>query len=341
MKIGILTHPQGGNYGGLLQCYALSMVLKQMGHHPIVIRREGNKSFFLWRFVRSILCFLHIPRYYRPNKIDKTKNIRPFVEKHLSRTKPLHTLNQMKQVCKEHSLGAVVVGSDQVWRHDYALNFGYNYFLDFVPDGVTKFSYAASFGLSGWHYAHSETEKIKHLLTSFKGISVREDEGVTLLRDFIGAESVHVLDPTLLLSSKDYDIITDKRLIQDKYIFVYWLGNQDLIKEEIIKYESEGYYIVNINLRDNIELVPVETWLSYIKYADFVITDSFHGVVFSIIFEKKFKILFNTSGGTSRITSLCNLLKINPSEEVDYTQVNNSIKNLKKISLDFIKKMLE
>ena len=248
MNIGILTHPQGGNYGGLLQCYALSTVLKQMQHNPIVIRRERNKSFILWRFVRSILCFLHFPRYYKPNKIDKTINIRPFVEKHISRTKPLYSLNQIKRVCKEYSLAAVIVGSDQVWRHDYALNFGYNYFLDFVPDSVVKFSYAASFGLSGWHYSHSETENIKHLLTTFKGISVREDEGVRLLRDFIGTESIQVLDPTLLLSSKDYEFITDQRLIQDKYIFVYWLGSQDMIREEIIKYKSEGYYIVNINL---------------------------------------------------------------------------------------------
>ena len=79
MKIGILTHPQHSNYGGILQCYALSEYLKKLGHEPVVIRREPNKSIFLKRWILILLKGLRIPRYYRPNRIDRTVNIRSFV----------------------------------------------------------------------------------------------------------------------------------------------------------------------------------------------------------------------------------------------------------------------
>ena len=247
MKIGILTHPQGSNYGGILQCYALCTYLKKLGHEPIVIQRVADKSFFLWSIVRNILKTLHFPRYYHPDEIDRMANIRPFIQKHLARTEPVNSQNKMKKVCKKYGLDAVIVGSDQVWRHDYAMKYGFNYFLDFVPDDVVKASYAASFGLSDWQYTHRETEIIKQLLERFKGISVREEDAVSLIKDNTGKNALQLIDPTMLLKQEDYDNITNHRLVKEKYVFVYWLGDKNLIASAIERYKTEGYTIVNIS----------------------------------------------------------------------------------------------
>ena len=310
MRIGILTHPQGANYGGILQCYALSTYLKKLGHTPIVIRRESDKGFFLWTLIRNILIALHFPRYYNPNACDKTRLIHPFVEKYLTRTQPIRSQKQMKKVCEEYKLDAVIVGSDQVWRADYAMNFGYNYFLDFVPSNVKKLSYAASFGLSDWQYDLEQTNRIKHLLSSFSGVSVREENAVRLCEDNLGITPKFLLDPTMLLKAEDYEKIISPRIIKDKYVFVYWLGDKSLVANDIDNYKSQGYRIVNINLRDEREQESVEDWLSYIKYADFIITDSFHGCVFSILFKKRFIVRMNKSGGTSRLESLFKMMGI-------------------------------
>lgn len=310
MRVGILTHPQGANYGGILQCYALSTYLKQLGHTPIVIRRESDKGLFLWAAIRSILRALHFPRYYDPNACDKTRQIRPFVEKYLARTHPIRSQNQMNSVCDKYKLDAVIVGSDQVWRADYAMNFGYNYFLDFVPLGVKKLSYAASFGLNNWQYDSEQTSKIKQLLSSFSGISVREESAVRLCEENLGVSPKWLLDPTMLLKAEHYEKITSPRIIKDKYVFVYWLGDKSLVAKDIDNYKSQGYRIVDINLRDEREQESVEDWLSYIKYADCIITDSFHGCVFSILFKKRFVVRMNKSGGTSRLESLFKMMGI-------------------------------
>ena len=340
MKIGILTHPQGANYGGILQCYALCTYLRKMGHEPIVIQRVANRSFFLWEWIRSILKTLHFPRYYSPNKSDRTANIRPFIQKYLVRTGPIDSKRKMKSLCGKSGFGAVIVGSDQVWRKSYAMNFGYNYFLDFVPDNVLKISYAASFGLSDWQYTEEETQSIRKLLARFKGISVRENEGITLLKDNIGIDATQLIDPTMLLTQEDYSRITSPRLISEKYLFVYWLGDKQIVLPEIGKWMTDGYTIVELYLREDKEQISVEDWLSYIMYADYVITDSFHGSVFSIIFNRQFKVAENKSGGNGRIVSLCNMLDISFEGAKKYNLVNGKIQHLQEIANHYLTSIL-
>lgn len=340
MKIGILTHPQSTNYGGILQCYALCTYLRKLNHEPIVIQRVANKSFFLWSIVRNLLRVCHFPRYYRPETVDRMVNIRPFIQKHLARTEPVNSQNKMKKVCKKYGLDAVIVGSDQVWRHDYAMKYGFNYFLDFVPDDVVKASYAASFGLSDWQYTHRETEIIKQLLDRFKGISVREEDAVSLIKDNTGKNALQLIDPTMLLKQEDYDNITSHRLLKEKYVFVYWLGDKNLIASAIESYKTEGYTIVNINLRDICEQISVEDWLSYIKYADYVITDSFHGCVFSILFERQFIAFGNKSGGNNRIKSLCKMFGFESETFKQYLNVNNKLEILRQNTNNYINNTL-
>lgn len=341
MKIGILTHPQGANYGGLLQCYALCTYLRKLGHEPIVIQRVANKSFFLWGWTRAILKALHFPRYYNPNEIDRTINIRPFIEKHIARTEPIDTQSKMKRICNTHGLEAVIVGSDQVWRHDYSMKYGYNYFLDFVPENVIKASYAASLGLSEWYYTPKQTKKISELLNMFKGISVREEDAVSLLKKNVQINAIQLLDPTMLLTESDYDLITSPRIVDKQYVFVYWLGDKSNITGEIEHYKAKDLKVIDLNLKDNIEQISVEDWLSYIKYADYVITDSFHGSLFSILFEKQFEVFQNHSGGIGRISSLCKMLNLEETTKIDYNNVNTRLDALRRISFQYFNSIFE
>lgn len=341
MKIGILTHPQSINYGGILQCYALCTQLRKMGHEPIVIRRESNKQLFLWEWLRALLKVLHSPRYYNPNEIDRMKNILPFIEKNLVRTAAIRSQKQMAKVCQDYQFDAVIVGSDQVWRKDYAMNFSFNYFLDFVPAGIKKISYAASFGLSEWQYDDKQSCRIQQLLKEYIGVSVRESEAVYLLKDNIGIDSIQLVDPTMLLDAKEYSKIASPRLINENYVFVYWLGAKDGVVDVIKSLVGQGGKIVTMFLREEQVQMSVEDWLSYIKYADNVITDSFHGSVFSIIFKRQFTVLKNDSGGNSRITSLCKLLGINMNTTKNYEHIQNAMQNKQKEAKNFLHKTLE
>ena len=337
MKIGILTHPLGANYGGILQAFALSSYLKGQGHDVTVLNRQSNLP-LAKRILKSVLVALHHPRYNNP----RYKHLVSFVKKYINYSKPLSTDGQMSGFVKGNSMDAVIVGSDQVWRTGFAMGYGYNYFLDFVPAGVRKLSYAASFGLSQWEYNNEQTLRIKQLLSEFKAISVREDEGVQLCKDNIGVTADHVLDPTMLLNASDYEPVTSERKVKDDYVFVYWLGSAEEKQKAIEAASIECKRIVDISLRGSEPLMPIEDWLSYIKYADHVVTDSFHGCVFSILFGKQFTICANDSGGNGRLRSLFSMLGIDMSSpQIDYTIVYDKLDNLRSHSYDFLNKALQ
>lgn len=341
MNIGILTHPLNNNYGGILQAYALSSYLIQKGYHVIIIHREIDQSFILIRWMRRLLKTLHHPRYYHPNTTDRTKNIRPFVSRYFEQTDPVVSQKQMRKVCQVYNLDMVIVGSDQVWRRDFAIKFGFNYFLDFVPKDCCKVAYAASFGINDWQYTIKETSKIKSLLKTFSGVSVREDEGINLLQDNVGIIAKHLIDPTLLLQSEKYDEIASSRIIGEKYIFVYWLGDRSELKEILTPYYVKKYSIVVVSLREDKEQISIEDWLSYIKYADFVVTDSYHGCVFAILYHKQFYIYKNNLGGNGRLSSLFRMLgiqdKLSDSDiTIDYESIDITLLKLRQEVDEFI-----
>ncbi len=340
MRIGILTHPQGKNYGGILQCYALSEVLKSLGHEPIVIQRKTNRQPILRRIAHHVL---EVVRWLRgQHRREGTEKILTFVDSYLKRTVPVTNPRQMKNICNQYKLDAVFVGSDQVWRRDFAINFGYEYFLDFVPQNVTKFSYAASFGLSNWQYTPEETLRIKSLLSEYNGISVREDEAVALCKENLGLDVEQMVDPTLLLKPEDYDNVSSPRLTDEKYVFVYWLGEENRIRESVSKSEEEGYKIIYIGLREQRTMPPVSDWISYIKYANKVITDSFHCCVFAILYHRPLQVLENKSGGYGRIVSLFQSLnldaeKVRVMDEKDCQAAEQCLAKMRENSYSFLK----
>ena len=337
MKIAILTHPLGANYGGILQAYALSRYLEKQGHQVCFLNREPDLP-FVKRIIKKILIICRHPRYKNP----RYKQLRQFINKHINYSYPLMTSREMTSFVKKQLFDAVIVGSDQVWRNDFAMGYGYNYFLDFVPKNLKKLSYAASFGLSEWGYTEKQTKIIKQQLSMFDSISVREDEGVLMCRNYLQIDAVHVLDPTFLLYAEEYDPIINTRLINDPYVFVYWLGTEEDKQTAISKYKESSKIIIDISPRDSVCLISIEEWLSYIKYADVILTDSFHGCVFSIIFKKKFKVFSNKSGGDGRLQSLFRMFKIAPcNDQIDYSKISSLLKGYTEMSYKYLSMTLE
>lgn len=351
MKIGIFTHPLINNYGGILQAYAFSQTLKKLGHEAVVFRLNPRKC-FLKKIVLYFIYAFHIPPFYKRHLYAKTvlnnksKNTLEFINSYINRTSELSSSKSLIKECVQRKLDCLIVGSDQVWRTDFALNYGLSYFFDFVPKNMRLklFSYSASFGLDSWNYTHKQTEKIKQLLARFSAISVREYEGQKLCAEYLKVPSMVVIDPTLLLTSDDYACIVSAQKYSN-YVFVYWLGDRTQL-QEILKDIDKSKKIVEVRLRDGEILPSIEDWLSYIKYASFVITDSFHGCVFSIIFNKQFRVYLSNVSSNSRIKSLFKILEIDEkltkmNLEINYKILNPHLDDLRKNAFKFLNENLK
>lgn len=240
------------------------------------------------------------------------KNTFTFVDRYINRKGYL----KLEDVVSPRDYDAFVVGSDQVWRPEYNPNLP-NMFLDFTKGwDVRRIAYAASFGVDSWSADADVTERCKQSLKQFDFVSVRESSGIKLCKDLFDVEAEHLLDPTLLLTKEDYFSLShlDKVPKSKGNLLVYILDyNEDkkrLIQQIIDKYhlapfrvnsDVEDYSIEDINKRIQ---PPIEQWLRGFYDADYVVTDSFHACVFSIIFGKPFVVYANNQRGTTRFESL-------------------------------------
>ena len=332
MKIAILTQPLRYNYGGILQNFALQTVLRSMGHEVVTLDPKRYR-FTWWQHILLIIRHL-IGRYLKRHKstiifeqwnIDKTtrvlgKNIFPFINKNINRKE----YTNLKKDIISTSFDAYVVGSDQVWRKEYNPEIE-NMFLDFTQRwNVKRIAYAASFGVDKWTVDEKTTEKCKDLLKLFDFVSVRELSGITLCNQIFGIDAIHVLDPTLLLTKEDYiSLLCLERVPKNKgNLFVYFLDYTD-DKRKLIQHIVDEYHLMPFRVNSTYEdpsvdinrrvQPPIEQWVRGFYDADFIITDSFHGSVFSIIFGKPFIIYGNEKRGMERFSSLINLLNLNNS----------------------------
>jgi len=263
-----------------------------------------------------------------------------------------------------------VLGSDQVW---HPINYGSHYYtMEWIPEQIKKITYAASFGVS--NIPKYQIKGTKKFLGRIDNISVREQQGAQIVYDMINKKVPVVVDPTLLLDSDMWGGISAN--IQDKdYIFCYFLGDNKMAREMAIAMKKKtGKKIFSIPCMDEINLedlkfgdkqlydVGPSEFLSYIKNAAYVITDSFHGTVFSVLFNKQFVVYNrynnkNKNSTNSRIDTL--LLKIelenrrvlnNCSTEesvnillgaIDYSKVNFKVSELKSESIEYLKCVLK
>lgn len=366
-----MTQPLGHNYGGIIQNYALQRVLKDMGYVPETIYRvyENNNSklkVFLSVIKQNIYKYLLRKNIITYTEHQKTlvNNIN-FLKKHINLSPLIDTDEDLAAYFKKNNFDSVIVGSDQTWRPKYSPNI-YNYFLDFLIDNhqIKKIAYASSFGTEKWEYTELETQRCKELAQHFDAVSVREDTGIKLCKEYLKIEAIHLLDPTLLLTAKDYSELIS-RPEERKELFTYVLDESEE-KLEFIKKTGEKLGLkvyrnqaanynpaVKKRLRDYI-FPPLEGWLQGFRDADFVITDSFHGTVFSIINKKPFLSLVNADRGAARFESFLSELGLKDrmlydvkamdmnilEKEINYDTVFEKLSLLKEESINFLKENL-
>lgn len=317
MKIGIITQPLSRNYGGILQNYALQQTLIKLGHTPYTFDL-GKYTWKDWGIttIKSIIKKLigrpyHFPE--TPSKRNKSEEIlRNFVKQHINLISPRDYRPSPNKI-KEYNLGALIVGSDQVWRPRYNRCIE-DMYLKFANDSnVTKIAYASSFGTEEWEYTLEMTQVCKDLAQKFNAISVREESGVDLCRRYLGVDAVHMIDPTMLLISDEYKELTSHiPQSSTQYLFAYILDQtEEKIKQAKKIAEQLGLDIVIKGAGGQLRVDDsIEKWIVMFRDADFVITDSFHGSVFSIIFNKSFISIGNKDRGMSRFNSLLSIYEL-------------------------------
>ena len=376
MRIGILTLPLHTNYGGILQAYALQTVLERMGHE-VVVFDTPNKCPLppLWKlplsFAKRILLKsmgridrIFIERYNNRVYPVITKEIQPFIDEKIHRKV---FANFSKIGAREFD--AIVVGSDQVWRSIYFVPMwlGFpieNAYLSFTKGwNLKRISYAASFGTDKWEYNEEQTLHSREALQMFDAVSVREENGVKLCKQYFDVDALHVLDPTMLLDVNEYiELFKQKQTPKSKgNLLNYVLDETDEIESLIKKvasmkkmvpfavnnpYEGDNTKPLNQRIKPS-----VEAWLRGFYDADFVITDSFHACVFSIIFKKQFIVIGNKERGMARFESLLKMfgleerlvdekVDVNNLYPIDYDKVYNLYGQLKERSLHFLSENL-
>lgn len=326
MKVAILTQPLGKNYGGIIQAWALQQVLKDAGHHPVTIDRQLDIKGPAYRAARLGYSVLQkaLGRKKGPISFEShlstiLQHTRAFVERNINVSEPLHSTAGLKAHFVKESYGAVVVGSDQTWRPRYSPNIN-NFFLDFIDDDdVRRIAYASSFGVDEWEFSRKQTQLCAALAGKFDLITVREDSGVKLCEEYLKVQASHVLDPTFLIERQRYQALYEGENIPSRSgIFTYILDKEDwkdkvvnaavkkLKEETFVNQPKSSMYQPDSKSLDDYVLPCVEGWLKSFVDAQFVITDSFHGTVFSIIFNKPFISLINPSRGASRFYSMTN-----------------------------------
>lgn len=356
MKIGILTQHFLLNYGGIIQNFALQQVLLKLGHDPLTFEHDTCYSRTRWflRTIKHILrtrSFRNLPVYPIYNGRIGNKNFIKFVLKNI-KSVPVKDFTPF--LTTQYGIDAYVVGSDQVWRP--AFNLGHrlgNMFLDFADDKVKKLSYAASFGCKEWEYTKEQEKACSKLARRFDAISVREASAVDLCKNHFGVDASLVLDPTLLLNKEDYGKVCNDVPRKEKHIFVYSL----VVSEEVLAVAEKVAETIDLPIivkqaGSKVKKEDtIEDWFAEFRDADYVVTDSFHGMVFSIIFNKPFSIVMNPSGGNDRYLSLLSQLGLMErivSDElqpvfsaIDWSDVNHRLTELRKASFEFLKTNLK
>lgn len=385
MEILILTQPLHTNYGGLLQAYALQQILKGMGHDVVTDRLGVVRKLPLWnralRFLYHAVqfCILKNYRYYPYrylfvsfDKESKAKrsisiNTERFVNTHID-TIDLLTRSNESVIDAVRQFDAIVVGSDQVWRA--TMSDIPTYFLSFTKAiNVKRIAYAASFGTDDLNeYSKMDMKIASESIKLFDAVSVREKSGVHLCRDYFKMDAVHVLDPTMLLSKDDYlKLIEEEDKPCSENILLTYVLDRTQEKNDIIQRVGEALHLTSCEngavkyfsnvVESNVSecIYPsVSRWVAGFRDDQFVVTDSFHGTVFSIIFNKPFVAILNSKRGSSRFISLLSVLGLENRlisttndlleehlKPIDYTEVNKILNDWRYLSISFMERHLK
>lgn len=372
----ILAHQLYNNYGGILQALALQKTVTQLDYSASnidylpryladVTKISGKRERFrLWK---------HFVNRYMGRRAGA---ISPYVEQYLF--SPFKTLfmsiwrldEERQRLSETAQDTGFIVGSDQVWRGVYARgieNLPF-FFLDFATQEQRQRSiaYAASFGSDEWEGTPEETAECARLLKDFKAVSVREHSGIRICREVFGVEAVQMPDPTLLLEAADYSRVIRRwwtRRLPEPFMAVYLLDETEE-KCALTQSVAGSAKLYPQQLTDHgdapraMDRIPlsVPQWLRCMRDCECLLTDSFHGCVFAIIFNKPFVCLGNESRGSARFDSLLGTfglqerLLTNPTAEqaaecmrtpIDWERINAIRRSEQQRAFDFLKQNLE
>lgn len=314
-RIGMAINYDYPDYGGMLQAYASFRKIRNLGYEPEAINADalrkdikkrklryfaGNitnvsivmeKSHIVFKKIRQ-----KIHKELGENLDKRNMSFDNFSKEHFKISPAFKTWEELSIGCLEYS--AVVVGSDQLWLPS---NIAADYYtLSFVPDGMKKIAYGTSFGVS--EIAAEQENKAKEYLGRIEYLSAREESGQKIIKKFTGRDVPLVCDPALLLTSEEWDDdAAPGRIVEDSYIFCYFMGNNPWQRKFVQKLkEKTGCRIVALLHLDRYiksdekyaDITPYDVspadFLNLVKNAEYVCTDSFHGTVFSVIYQKKF-----------------------------------------------------
>lgn len=358
MKIAFITVHVGDNFGSNLQTIATSVAIKRTGNEPILINycpaRVTRKEY--WKVARKSIKKMVWRVIYAPVFYKNTRIYEKYLAAHCPMTEPIYDNESFVDKCPKADI--YLTGSDQVWnsKHNQGLNTRY-YF-----DGILgkKVAFASSFGVE--ELPLDEYSEVKRMLSSYSAISVREDSAKGIVNS-MGYEATHLLDPTFILNRDEWMQYASPRIMSLPYLLIYTPYNivdkEQIYKTAHIIAKQKGLKIITFSW--NIKSEPLADmtvkfaspgdFLSLMQYADFVITNSFHGTAFSINLNKQF-LVFMPSGFGTRISSilrLCNLsdrLICDNQEDIydnciNYDEVNKILEVERQRSMDFLYKALK
>ena len=378
MKVAVLTLRLHSNYGGILQAYALMTVLKRLGHEPYLVFNQNFKernlfsrsSLYMRNILKKVLLGQKGLEVFRERRFRREYEVvcrqtMPFVLKYISpRTDTVCTPMDWKMLQDKYHFDAYIVGSDQVWRTSYTQDMPLFFFSFLKDDSVKRLSYAASFGTDEWSLTREQTARCASLVKKFAAVSVREKSAVDLCKNYLDVKAEWVLDPTLLLSKEDYlRLVSSKSGDEDSpsRLLVYLLDKSEEKERVVSHWERKTglrrFYVNNPHTESGTHDLneriapPVEKWLEGFASARFVVTDSFHACVFSILFHIPFCVIGNPERGMARFHSLLSLFSlenrlVTPADgqaidsldfpAIDWDRVDLELSRLRQQSIDFL-----
>lgn len=374
MEIAIFTIFNGNNnYGGMLQAYALQHIINTLGYNckQVIFESTNNviytskirrcKQYSIQEIIKKVFENIVERKTFLITDKIKTRLVLfdNFRKNVVCCSKKIYSLANIDDLCNDFDI--FVVGSDQVWNPNVVNKF---FFLDFKTTTQTKIAYAASIGRS--HLSKYETSFFRKYLNTFDFISVREKSAKLLLEQCNIIVPVSVtLDPTMLLTKEEWNTISVRRIIQDKYVLFYAFSYCSFHAQINEYYTRKGLKVVFIpyvkqkyNAFDNkLKFEPIwdvgpSEFLSLIKYAEYVITDSFHGTVFSIIYNRQFFVFKrdldkNKTSKNARLNDLLSVFSlknrlimdvqdIQSSKQINYSLINATLETQKAKSIKWL-----
>jgi len=356
MKIGVLTFHAAHNYGAVLQAYGTQEYLKSLGHEVEIIDYRPEYIVSPYKLIDSKRVF-----YKNPIKTAKRLlgEIMTFHRLALRYSRFNNFISKKLRLSKSvlstipPSYDAYIFGSDQIWNPKITKGFDKVFFGDFAAkEGAKKIAYAAS--MEAIELSERQKEFFANTLKNLDSIGVREFQLQNLLQPLSDKPITTVLDPTLLLESNEWGKIAVKPKINQKYVLVYQVRvNEATLKIANDIAEQIGGVVIQLAANVDWKIIKyryqsasVEEFLGWIKYADCVVTTSFHGTVFASIFNRPFYTISLHDGADSRSGSLLQnlglsdrLISIGTSpvfKEINYSEANIKLDAVRKESYKFL-----